>query len=329
MVEYRTPPETMKEELEGLYGKLDPLYLDPGFRVTDVSIWKEPKKSLEPAHWKWSEGRAALEDVARIVGPEHAERRNLIMRNPAEGHAYGTLRTMISAYQLMLPGEVARSHWHSPHALRVILEGGGSYTVVNGERVDMRPGDVVLTPGGDWHWHGVEGDNACMWLDILDRPLTIMLEPLFQDYHPDGHEPMRNVTDPSPLRFSWGDTLDALDQAEPDPDGCFGARIELGATRPALPTLALHMQRLGAGSTTSRFRSSANYLYLVLEGSGRSIVDGKAFDWRRGDVVAVPCWRPVTHEAHDHAILFSASDEPVQRLCGYLREERGEVAGGH
>ncbi|MDA1325380.1 MAG: cupin domain-containing protein [Proteobacteria bacterium] len=325
MAEYRTPPETMKEELEGLYGKLDPLYLDPGFRVTDVSIWKEPKKSLEPAHWKWSEGRAALEEVARIVGPEHAERRNLIMRNPAEGHAYGTLRTMISAYQLMLPGEVARSHWHSPHALRVILEGAGSYTVVNGERVDMRPGDVVLTPGGDWHWHGVEGSDACMWLDILDRPLTIMLEPLFQDYHPDGHEPMRNVAEPSPLLFSWGDTLEALHEAEPDPDGCFGARIELGATKPALPTLALHMQRLRAGTCTNRFRSSANYLYLVLEGSGRSIVDGKSFDWKRGDVVAVPCWRPVVHEAHEDAILFSASDEPVQRLCGYLREERGEA----
>ena len=329
MVEYRTPPETMKEELEGLYGKLDPLYLDPGFRVTDVSIWKEPKKSLEPAHWKWTEGRAALEEVARIVGPEHAERRNLIMRNPAEGHAYGTLRTMISAYQLMLPGEVARSHWHSPHALRVILEGHGSYTVVNGERVDMRPGDVVLTPGGDWHWHGVEGQDACMWLDILDRPLTIMLEPLFQDYHPDGHEPMRNVAEQSPLLFSWADTLDQLDRAEADPDGCFGARIELGATKPALPTLALHMQRLPAGTNTRRFRSSANYLYLVLQGNGRSIIDGKAFDWQRGDVVAVPCWRPIVHEAQEDAILFSATDEPVQRLCGYLREERGDPSPGH
>jgi gentisate 1,2-dioxygenase len=60
---------------------------------------------LEPAQWKRSEGRAALEEVARVVGPEHAARRNLIMRNPAEGHKYGTLRTMSSAYQLMLPGE--------------------------------------------------------------------------------------------------------------------------------------------------------------------------------------------------------------------------------
>ena len=98
---------------DALYAKLDPLYLDPGFRVMNVSIWKEPKKALEPAIWKWADGRAALEEVARIVGPEHAERRNLIMRNPAEGHVYGTLRTMISAYQLMLPGEFARSHWHS------------------------------------------------------------------------------------------------------------------------------------------------------------------------------------------------------------------------
>jgi len=325
MAEYRVPPETMKEELDGLYAKLDPLYLDPGCGVMDVSIWKEPKKAQLPAQWKWSEGRAALEEVARIVGPEHAERRNLIMRNPLEGHRYGTLRTMIGAYQLMLPGEFARSHWHSPHALRVILEGGGSYTVVNGVRVDMHPGDVVLTPGGDWHWHGVDGDEACMWLDILDRPLTIMLEPLFQDYHPDGHEPMRNTDEDSPLLFKWADSLKELESAKPDADGCFGARIELGQTKPALPTLALHMQRLEKGTKTNHYRSSANYLYMPLEGEGRSIIDGETFEWQRGDVLVVPCWRPVVHEASSDAVLFSATDEPVQRFCGYLREERGEA----
>jgi gentisate 1,2-dioxygenase len=160
-----------------------------------------------------------------VVGPEYAERRNLIMRNPAEGHKYGTLRTMISAYQLMLPGS-------------------------------------------DWHWHGVEGDEACMWLDILDRPLTIMLEPLFQDYHPDGHEPMRNVDEQSPLVFPWAESLNLLEAAMPEADGCFGARVELGASKPALPTLALHMQRLTQGQKTTRYRSSANFLYLVLEGEG-------------------------------------------------------------
>ena len=83
MAEYRKPPESMKQALDALYAELDPIYLDPGFRVTNVSIWKEPKKALLPAIWRWRDGRAALLELARVVGPEHAERRNLIMRNPA------------------------------------------------------------------------------------------------------------------------------------------------------------------------------------------------------------------------------------------------------
>ena len=33
----------------------------------------------------------------------------------------------------ILPGETARSHRHTPNALRLILEGEGAYTIVNGE----------------------------------------------------------------------------------------------------------------------------------------------------------------------------------------------------
>jgi gentisate 1,2-dioxygenase len=152
-----------------------------------------------------------------------------------------------------------------------------------------------------------------------------MLEPLFQDYHPDGHEPVTESVRASPLLFSWAETLARLDQARPGNDGCFGARIELGRPAPALPTLALHMQKLGKGVRTTSYRSSANYLYLPLQGTGRSTIDGKTFEWRRGDVFVVPCWRPVVHEANEDAILFSATDEPVQRFCGYLREERGAM----
>ena len=60
MTEYRKPLGSMQGELDALYARLDPLFLDPGFRITDVSIWKEPKKGLEPAIWRWAEGKAAL-----------------------------------------------------------------------------------------------------------------------------------------------------------------------------------------------------------------------------------------------------------------------------
>ena len=130
----------------------------------------------------------------------------------------------------------------------------------------------------------------------------------------------------SPLLFPWSETLKRLSQAKPADDGCFGPRIELGKPAPALPTLALHMQRLVGGFSTALYRSSANYLYTVMEGHGQSVIDGVSFDWSRGDVFVVPCWRPVEHSASEDAILFSTTDEPVHRFCGYLREERGGVS---
>ena len=123
------------------------------------------------------------------------------------------------------------------------------------------------------------------------------------------------------LAFSLSDFL-SLDMADRTP---FVVN-QTEATTPALPTVALHMQRLPRGFATTRFRSSANFLYLALEGSGRSVIDGTVFEWQRGDVFVVPCWRPVEHRADSDAILFSATDEPVQRFCGYLREAHGEAA---
>jgi hypothetical protein len=32
-------------------------------------------------------------------------------------------------------------------------------------------GDLILTTQFQWHDHGNEGDDACLWLDCLDQPL--------------------------------------------------------------------------------------------------------------------------------------------------------------
>jgi gentisate 1,2-dioxygenase len=72
---------------------------------------------------------------------------------------------------MILPGEVAPSHRHSAHALRVILDAKGSYSVVNGEKTPMETGDIILTPGGFWHGHGHEGAEPAYWLDGLDYSL--------------------------------------------------------------------------------------------------------------------------------------------------------------
>jgi gentisate 1,2-dioxygenase len=89
---------------------------------------------------------------------------------------------------MILPGEFAPAHRHSSHALRVIIESEGSFSVVNGEKTPMETGDVVLTPGWCWHAHGHEGDKPAYWFDGLDVPLTQLLEPMFYEEHPQRRE---------------------------------------------------------------------------------------------------------------------------------------------
>jgi gentisate 1,2-dioxygenase len=120
--------------------------------------------------------------AAELVGTQQAGRRVLRLTNPnLPGAASNTLFANI---QIVMPDEIARAHRHSAAALRLIIEGSGGYTVVNGEHVPMCPGDLVLTPGWSWHDHANDTDAPMMWLGGLDTPLVRMLEAGFhEEYH--------------------------------------------------------------------------------------------------------------------------------------------------
>lgn len=305
------------DNLEALYGELGARSIGAGWAKPTPSLYAEPYKAFRPFQWRWDEGRAALDAAGRLINTELAERRNLILYNPVEGNAYATVRTLICAYQMILPGEQARSHRHTPNALRLILEGEGSYTIVDGERLDMHPNDVLLTPNWSWHGHASEADGACYWMDCLDVPLVHFLEPMFYEQHPAVYEPVASVPAKSPYLFGWDSVQAALDAAEPDPAGRYGRRVELGS--PALRSIALHMNRLDGGTRTRPMRITANQILCVVEGEGTTTIDGEEFRWRRGDVLAVPGWRPFAHAIAKDATLFEMSDEPVLRALDWLR----------
>ena len=50
---------------------------------------------------------------------------------------------------MIMPGECAPAHRHTPSALRFIMEGKGAWTAVNGEKSFMEPGDFIITPVDD------------------------------------------------------------------------------------------------------------------------------------------------------------------------------------
>ena len=150
-------------------------------------LWGEPRPEFVPAHWTYEDAKAGLDAAGRLIDVTLAERRNLVMRNPTPNAVFETSRTLVCAYQMILPGEHAPSHRHSSHALRVIIDAKGSYSVVDGEKTPMETGDVVLTPGWCWHGHGHDGDEPAYWFDGLDVPLTHLLEPMFFQEHPQKH----------------------------------------------------------------------------------------------------------------------------------------------
>jgi len=306
--------------LDALQSALDARDMTPGWiRREPPLLWKEMRSEFVPAHWRYDEARAAQLAAGRLIGTDLAERRNFIMRNPKSGAHPATLRTLICAYQSILPGETARSHRHAPHALRVILESRGSYSIVDGEKHPMETGDIVLTPGWSWHGHGHDGNEQAFWFDGLDVPLTTLLEPMFFEEHPEHWEKVHTVTEVSPMRFTWKDTLAALKSASSDAEGHFGPTLELPA--PTMPTITLRVHRWGRGWTSRPFRHAANTVYVVMQGSGRSVIGESQFEWQFGDTIAAPAWRRIEHHASEDAVVFAMSDENLMRWSHYYRRE--------
>lgn len=302
--------------LDRLNEKLAPLSYRAGWNKNEPSLWPEPKANFRPAIWSWSDAKAGLDSAGRLINTELAERRNLFMVNPVEGNHYATLRTLVSAYQMILPGERARSHRHSPNALRLVIDvPDDTYTVVDGVRIDMKAGDVLLTPNWSWHGHGSDGNAPGYWIDFLDVPFVQMIETMFLEHWPEGFQTWASTTRSSPFVFAWEETAKALEAAVPDHAG--RTRIELGS--PALPTIALHMERLAAGRKAGPVRTTLNQVVAVVSGHGRTFAGGTALSWSRGDVMAIPCWNEFSHEASTDAVLLTVSDAPIQEKLGFLR----------
>jgi gentisate 1,2-dioxygenase len=248
--------------LDELYRHLAPMRMGAGWAKPTPSLWAEPRKTFQPFHWSYDQAKGALDAAGRLINTELAERRNLILQNPVEG--YATARTIVAAYQMIMPSEKARSHRHTPNALRLIIDAEpGAYTVVNGQRLSMMPGDVVLTPNWCWHGHGNDSRACAYWLDFLDVPLVQLLEPMFFEQHPDEFEKEIVVPTASPMCFPWAQTQSRLDEAEAQGSGDV-AEIKLGD--PALETMALSMLRLKSGQVTAPRKVMANNVLGVVQG---------------------------------------------------------------
>ena len=64
----------------------------------------------------------------------------------------------------------ARNAWHA-HAVGQtvhVTEGVGRIQARGGDVIEMRAGDTVHTPPGEWHWHGAAPDRFMTHLAIFE-----------------------------------------------------------------------------------------------------------------------------------------------------------------
>jgi gentisate 1,2-dioxygenase len=311
-----SPDFETASDLPALYGLLDQVQMKNGWAKPTPSLYPEPKQVFVPAHWRYRDARAALHTAGRLVGTEWAERRNLIMANPIPGNDYPTVRTLVGAYQMVKPAETARSHRHTPNAMRVVIEAApDTYTIVDGKKIPMSPGDVLLTPNWCYHGHSNESGQEAYWADFLDAPLVQLLGPMFFEVHPDEIEAASETAPASPMRFAFAEYRPRLLAR---PEHAPGVRtLELGPV--GLATFDRVAVSLAKGAAWTVARSTANAIFIVVEGEGTSNVAGRHFDWAAGDMIAVPSWYDHRHTASGDAVLMRMSDEPLLRKLDWLR----------
>ena len=161
----------------------------------------QPNPVTKPAVWSFEKIRPLLLRAGELTPVEKAERRVLVLNDPGRGK--GAMQVTSSIYvglQLLLPGEKAPAHKHTPSAARIVVEGEGAFTIVDGEKCAMERGDLILTPGGMWHDHGHDGTEPVIWLDALDLPLFVFLE---GSYAEEGElQAPRNRPDASQVEYS-------------------------------------------------------------------------------------------------------------------------------
>ena len=309
-----------------------------------------PQPVTQPGHWSYSKVRPLLMRAGELTPVEKAERRVLVLSDPGRG--VGAMQATSSIYlgmQLILPGETAPAHVHTPSAVRIIAEGQGGYTVVDGERLPMDEGDLVLTPGGEWHDHGHEGEGPVIWLDALDLPLFVYLEGSYAvegplqaqrnrpdasavEYLASGLAPSRTSAPRARrypmMRYPWAQTEAALRQmteyaadglAEPD-----YINPETGAD--ILPTMGFTAMMLAAGQTDAPPLRSSSAAFHVVRGKGHSVINGTRVDWTDKDTFTAPVFAEIDHAADADSFLIRIHDRPLQDKLAITRNGQDEPA---
>ena len=349
---------TMDQQVEAMRADMQRRHLIPLWELEAEIMGLTPNPRTQAWLWRWED----LYDIAARAGTlvpveRGGDRRAIALANPGQGGMPYATSTLWAAVQWLNGHEVAPAHRHTSQAIRFIIDGAGSYSTVEGDKVFLERGDLVLTPPWTWHDHGSESDERAIWMDALDIPLNNFLDASFFEPFPAESQEVtaqlngsvlkhgvgtmrpaweeRSTTYPPMSTYKWADTERALmNLAQVDADPFDDVAMEFtnphnGA--PVMLSFTCWMQMLRPGVHTQAHRHTGSSVYLAFEGHGETIIDGVSFAWGPGDMFVIPSWamhEHVNRDASERAMLFSVHDTPLLKAVGKYRVEALTDSGG-
>jgi gentisate 1,2-dioxygenase len=353
-VDHAMQPED-SAELRALYKGFEEQHLIPLWTQRADLMPTHPKPKAVPHVWKWANLLPLAEKSGELIPVGRGgERRAIGLANPGLGGNAYVSPTMWAAIQYLGPRETAPEHRHSQNAFRFVVDGEGVWTVVNGDPVRMSRGDLLLTPGWNFHGHHNDTDHPMTWIDGLDIPFAQQNDVGFFEFGSD------KVTDYATPNFSRGERLWAhpglrplsgLQNTVSSPIGAYRweftdralteqllledegqpATFEQGhaAIRYVNPTtggdvmstMRCEFHRLRAGTQTPRRREVGSTVFQVFEGKGAVVLDGITHQLDIGDMFVIPSWIPWSLEAETQFDLFRFSDAPIMERLNFARTQ--------
>ena len=340
------PKHNVEAARQSYYERISKYDMAPLWEKLRELVGNEPRTQCVPAIWRFRDVKAMVMESADLISAKEAERRVLVLENPALRGQSRITQTLYAGLQLIMPGEVAAAHRHTASAIRLIMDGAGAYTSVEGERTYMSPGDFVLTANWTTHDHGNTTDVPMIWLDVLDLPTVNFFEAMFAEHLDEESQPVRHAdgdsaafyasgvlpdgaviaTKRSPVvNYTYARTRPILDRMRKagDIDPRHGTRVRYANPVTGgwvMPTMGAQLALLPAGFAGEGYRATDGTIFVCVEGEGATRIGETQFDWSPGDVFIAPPWQRYAHAAAKESVLFSISDRPAQEALGIWRE---------
>ncbi len=315
----------------------------------------EPRhKPYEPVVITREEIEAEVERLASLPPPANGRRASLIV-NPTSGVGQGLAPGTAVSLNVLKPGERTRPIRHNASLINFCIRGRGN-AIVDEKRINFTQYDAWNIPPWSIYQHVNDTDELQVRLTYSNSALLEKLnvhvvedDPLTPSLSPPGGErvlddgtfrltdegafvmPYEKLINPDVVRMEalhwpWLKVKEQLDKLTALGKSYVGRRLYLlynpatgrtnGTSHNFFATICLRP----ANIVDRPHRHTASAINYFFRGSGSSVIEGKRYDWKAGDLMlTAPGWAIHNHSSHGEDVYeLTIQDSPLQIAMGSL-----------